>query len=80
MRYWTGTGPLPDGHPDPTQQGLEADPMLVCRQKLHAGVWEGNGYFIEERAELLLNRSCAAGSACTCCGQGNCWLYLSRCK
>ncbi len=63
-------GTLPVETPDLVQDRLEPDAVFVDRPELDLRVREGGRDLAEERAELFLKASCAAGSACTWRGRG----------
>jgi hypothetical protein len=71
---------LANGRPDASQERFEANPVLVCRPQLDCSVGKCGRDLTQQRPYLFLNASCAAESACTCCGRGNCWLCLRRCR
>src|SRR6476620_1954479 len=77
---YRGNGALPDRRPDAAAERFQADAMLIRCPQFHCGVGKGDGNLAQQRSYLFLKASCAAGSACTCCGRGNCWLCLRRCR
>jgi hypothetical protein len=60
-----GNGTLSLGRPDPPQDRLEADAMLIHCPQLDLRVGEGSRDLAYERAELFLKRAWAAASAWT---------------
>ena len=61
---------LPVETPDFVQDGFQPDPVLVDGPELDGAVRVRRRDLAEERAELFLKASCAAGSACICRGRG----------
>jgi len=52
-----------DGGPDPSQQRLQADTVLVSGPEFHAGPGERGGYRPQQRAHVFLKAACCAASA-----------------
>jgi hypothetical protein len=73
-----GNGALADRRPPPTQQWLEADPMLVDGPEFERRVREGGRNCSYKRADLFLKSACCSQSASACRGRGTCKLYLAR--
>ena len=69
---------LPDRRPDPTQERLEANAMLVHRPQLDLRLREGGRHRAHQRPQLFLKVSCSWASANTCRGRGACRLCLRR--
>lgn len=67
--HWSH-GTLTNWRPDPPQNRLEADAMLVDGPEFDGGAGEGGCYLPQERSELFLKASCSAALACTCRGRG----------
>ena len=65
-----GDGALSLGCPDPAQDGLQANPMLVHRPQFDLCFGEGCHHLAQERPQFFLNRSCATESACMWRGRG----------
>src|SRR5262249_51859337 len=64
--------------PDPSQERLQADTMLVDSPHLDLGVGEGGRHLPQQRTEVFLKASCSPRSAWAWRGRGSCWLCLSR--
>ena len=58
-------GTLSLGRPDPPQDWFEPNAMFVGRPQLDLSLGEGRRHFLDQRPQLFLKRSCAAGSAWT---------------
>lgn len=56
--------------PHLVQDGFQADAVFVGGPELDLRLGEGARDLAEERADLFLNASCSAGSACTWRGRG----------
>ena len=56
--------------PDLVQDGLEPDAVLIGGPQLDLRLWEGRRDRAQQRSQLFLKASCAAGSACTWRGRG----------
>ena len=60
MLHW-GDRAVSLGRPDPTQDRLEANAMFIDRPQLDLRLGEGRRHLADERPQLFLNCSWAAG-------------------
>ncbi len=75
-----GDRTLADRRPDPAQQRLQADTMLVGRPQLDLRVGKGGGDCLQQRPQFFLKASCCSASASAWRGRGTCRLCLRRCR
>jgi len=73
-------GPLSLGRPDPSQDRFEPNAVFIYRPQFDAGVGEGGCHRADERPQVFLNRSWAAGSAWTWRWRGTCGEWSRRCR
>lgn len=69
-----GDGAQPARGPDPAEDGLQPDPVLVGREDLNCRAGMALGFLGDGRGQLFLNADCASGvAACACRGRGR-WI------